>query len=311
MDSFSSYYNSANSGSNDGIRPLALVSQLLQNVASMRHIDELFTWIANMMVQRLGMKSVQVWATQADTTGASHIKLRASTSQNYFQVQPVSENAEVGALVARMIRERRGILSIPVTSIFSQYQATILAQQNCQYWTVYFLSKNILLPPTQREFQQEEVPTPLQMVFSFFTQQPLQTSHARAISFLVEQALRIALSRGLFATEPPQRTGPLPEKTEGNIQSAIAYLIPEHAQITEIEQAENPFSNAVVIPEKRARQMYSLIDGKKNVVELASLTHMNPRETLEALQSFLAQGYITLRDAGGKPVDIAAFAQSF
>jgi hypothetical protein len=310
MDSFSLYYNSANNGSNDRMRPIAIVSQLLQSVADMRHIDELFTWIANMMVQRLGMKSVQVWATQADTTGASHIKLRAS-SQNHFQVQQVSENAEVGALVARMIRERRGILSIPVTSIFSRYQATILAQQNCQYWTVYFLSKNILLPPTQREFQPEEVPTPLQMAFSFFTQQPLQTSHARAISFLVEQALRIALSRGLFATEPQQRTGPLPGKSEGSIQSALAYLIPEHAQTREIEQAENPFSNAVVIPEKRARQMYSLIDGKKNVVELASLTRMSPKEILETLQSFLAQGYITLREAGGKPVDIAAFLQSF
>jgi hypothetical protein len=50
-----------------------------------------------------------------------------------------------------------------VSNIFSQYQATLLAQQNCQYWTVYFLGKNILLPPAQRGSLQEDIPTPLQM----------------------------------------------------------------------------------------------------------------------------------------------------
>jgi hypothetical protein len=311
MDSFSPYDNASNNGSNDGMKPVAIISQLLQDVASMQHIDEIFMWIASTIVQRAGMKSVQAWAMQADSRGVWRIKLRASSSQNYFQGQQMSENAEVSTLVARMIRERRGILSIPVSNIFSQYQATILAQQNCQYWTVYFLSKDVLLPPTQREFQREEIPTPFQMAFSLFAQQPLEISHARAISFLVEQALRIADSRGLFSSVTQQQTGPLPRKTEEGMRPVLTQIIPEHIRVTEIDQAENPFSNAVMIPEKRARQMYSLIDGKKSIAELAFLINMNQKEILEALQFFVRQGYITLRDARGNLIDISAILQFY
>jgi hypothetical protein len=310
MNSFSTYNTPSNERTTDGIRPVAIVSQLLQSIAEMQNIDELFTWIATMMVQR-GMKLAQVWAAQANTGGALRIKLRASSSQHHFQIQQVSENAEVRALIERMIRGQQGILSIPVTNIFSPYQATLLAQQNCQYWTVYFLSKNVLLPPMPRESRQDDIPTPMQMAFSFFTQQPLQPSHARAISFLVEQSLRIALNQGLFSPVTRQQTGSLPGISEGNTLPALALLIPEHTQNTAIEQAENPFSSAVVITEKKVRQMYNLIDGKKNVVELASLVQMNPKEMLEALQSFLVQGYIKLRDTQGHLVDNSAFFQAF
>lgn len=310
MDSFSPYENSSNSGSRDEMKPVAIISQLLQDVTNMQHIDEIFMWIASTLVQRVGMKSVQAWAMQADSRGAWHIKLRASSSQNNFQGQQMSENAEVSTLVARMIRERRGILSIPVSNIFSPYQATILAQQNCQYWTVYYLNKDILLPPTQREFQREELPTPLQMAFSLFTQQPLEASNARAISFLVEQALRVAVSRGLFAPPPQQQTSPLPRKTEEVTRPVLAQIIPEHIQVAEIDQAENPFSNVVMIPEKRARQMYSLIDGKKSIAELAFLVNMSQKEILEVLQSFARQGYIKLRDVRGNHIEISAILQS-
>ncbi len=303
MDSFSPYENSSNNGFKDEMKPVAIISQLLQDVTNMRDIDEIFMWIASALIQRVGMKSVQAWAMQVDSRGAWHIKLRASSSQNYFQGQQMSENAEVSTLVARLIRERRGILSIPVSNIFSQYQATILAQQNCQYWTVYFLSRDILLPPTQREFQREEIPTPLQMAFSLFTQQPLEASQARAISFVVEQALRIAVSRGLFASTPQQQTGPLPRPAEEGPRPVLAQIIPELIQVTEIDQAENPFSNVVMIPEKRARQMYSLIDGKKSVAELAFLVNMNQKEILEVLRSFVRQGYIKLRDARGNLIE--------
>jgi hypothetical protein len=310
MDSFSSY-NPSNERTDEGIRPVAIVSQLLQSVTEMQNIDELFMWIAAMLVQR-GMKLVQVWAAQANTTGALRIKLRAISSQHHFQIQQVSESAEVSTLVERMLREQRGILSIPVTNIFSQYQATLLAQQNCQYWTVYFLNKNVLLPPMQKESQNGDMPTPLQMAFSFFTQQPLYPSQARAISFLVEQALRIALNRGLFTPAAQQQTGSRPGTASGSGDlPALARLIPEQIQDTEIEHAENPFSSAVVITEKKVRQMYNLIDGKKNVAELASLAQMSPKEMLEALQFFLIQGHIKLRDARGNLIDHAAFFQSF
>lgn len=282
-------------------QPIAIVSQLLQLVTSMHHIDELFTWLATIMVERLGMISVQIWAAQAYRVGDVHRKLRASTSRHPFQALQVLESAEVRVFVDRMLHEQRGILSIPVSGTFSHYQAAIFTQQDCSYWTAYFLSRDVFLPPSQEQSERDEVSTPLQMIFSFFTQKPLQPSQVRAISFLIEQSLRIAISHDLLSTKT--------EKPEEDIQSAYAQLIPERVQTAEIKQGENPFSNAVVIPEKRMRQMYAIIDGKKNIEELIYLTYMSRKEVLETLRSLLSKGYIKIHEVQGNLIDIASFSQ--
>ena len=292
MDDISSY----NNPSIEGIRPVAIVSQLLQKVVSIHHIDELLTWIASTMRQRLGIDAVQVWAAQARTAGALYVKLRASTSQHLSQTRGVTENAEVAALIERMLREKRGIQSIPVTNFFSPYQATMLMQQNYRFLTAYFVSRDVLLPPAQRGAQEGEISTPLQVVFAFFTQQPLQASQTRAIRFLVEQSLRIAISHELLSTKEQQlsnaQSGTLTSSAR-DMQAAFAHLIPAKAETEEIEQAENPFNKAVIIPEKKTREIYSLIDGKKDIAELANLTRMSQKEVLEALQSLIEQGHVS------------------
>jgi hypothetical protein len=291
MDDFSSYDNPAI----DGMRPVAIVSQLLQRVVNIHHIDELLTWIATTMRQRLGIDAVQIWAAQGRTTGVLYTKLRASVSQHLSQTRGVTESAEVAALIERMLREQRGIQSIPVTKFFSQYQATILMQQNYHFLTAYFVSKDVLLPPAQRGAQEGEIATPLQIVFAFFTQQPLQASQTRAVRFLVDQSLRIAISHELLATQAQQlsssRSGTL-TSSEGDMQATFARLIPAKVETEEIEQAENPFNKAVIIPEKKTREIYNLIDGKKDIAQLALLTRLSQKEVLEALQSLIAQGHI-------------------
>jgi hypothetical protein len=287
--------------SNKSIQPIAIVSRLLQLVTSMHHIDELFTWLTTIMVEHFSMISVQIWAVQVYSIGGARSKLRASASRHPSQALQMLESIEVRVFIERMLREQRGILSLPVNSTFSHYQATILTQQDCWYLTAYFLSKDVLLPPPQKQPEKEEISTPLQILFSFFTQKPLQPSHARAVSFLIEQSLRIAISHELFSTTP--------EKAEEGIPSAFAHLIPERIQTTKIEQSENPFNNAIVIPEKRMRQTYSIIDGKKNIEELIFLTQMSRKEVLEVLQSLLSKGYIKIRELGGNPIDISSFLQ--
>jgi hypothetical protein len=294
-------FSSNDTHSNKSIRPIALVSQLMPLVANMYHIDELLVWLASMMVERLGIVSTQVWSIQAYSTEQMRSKLRASTSQHAFQASQVVESAEVRVFVERMLRDQRGLLSVPVTRMFSQYQANIFAQQDCLYWTTYFLSKEVLLPPPQKNPERDEIATPLQMIFSFFTSKPLQASDARTISFLIEQSFRIAISRGLLTK--------VSAKAKKVNQLALDYLIPERIEDNEIEQGENPFNSAVVIPEKISRQMYSLLDGKKNVGELTTLLHVNRKEMGEMLQVLLAKGYIRVREAGGNIVDVATFSQ--
>ena len=77
------------------------------------------------------------------------------------------------------------------------------------------------------------------------------------------------------------------------MQAAFAHLIPAKAEKEEIEQAENPFNKAVIIPEKKTREIYNLIDGKKDIAQLALLTRMSQKEVLEALQSRIEQGHIS------------------
>src|SRR6266581_3457706 len=125
MDDFSSN----DPFSNKSIRPIALVSQLLPLVAKMHHIDELFMWLATIMIEHFGVVSAQVWAVQAYSTEMLRSKLRASISQRPFQALQVVESAEVRVFVERMLRDQRGLLTIPVTRMFSQYQATVFAQQ--------------------------------------------------------------------------------------------------------------------------------------------------------------------------------------
>jgi hypothetical protein len=289
MDDFSSYDNL----SHEGMRPVAIVSQLLQKVANIHQIDELLMWIANTMVQSLGIDAVQIWAAQARASGLLYTRLRATASQYLSPTRGVTENAEVATLIERMLREKRGVQSIPVTKFFSQYQATILMQHNYHYLTAYFVSKDVLLPPGPEGEKEREIPTPLQIVFSFFTQQPLQAPQIRAIRFLVEQALRIAISHQLLSTkaqQPPVSQAGI--TSEGDLQVTLARLIPTRTQEEKIEQAENPFNNAVIITEKRTRQLYNLIDGKKNVAELAFLARMSQKEVLEALQTLITQGYV-------------------
>jgi hypothetical protein len=299
MDDFSPYRNV----SNEGIRPVAIISQLLQSVATMHHIDELLTWIANIMVQRLNARSVQIWAVQADTTGAAHSKLRTRTDQYLSPIQQITESAEVRVHIERLLREKRGFLSLPVATLFSQQQANALLQHNCRFWTVYFINKNVLLPPTQREAKKEEISTPLQMICSFFTQQPFQAEQTRAIQFLMEQALRIAISHNLLQ-QPSSNPA---RKSEQTAQLPFAYLVPEHTQGHEIEQTENPFNSAVIIPDKRVRQIYNLIDGKKNVADLALLAHASQKRVLEALQSLYSQGLIKLNNTAGNPAETSSF----
>lgn len=296
-------FSSNNAHSNKGMRPIVLVSQLLPLVATMQHIDELLAWFAKTMVEHFGVVSAQVWAMQAYSSEMLRSRPRASASQHPFQTSLVLESAEVRVIVERMLRDKRGLSSVPVTTMFSQYQANSLAQHDCLYWSTYFLSKEVLLPPPQKNPERGEIDTPVKMIFSFFTQMPLRSSEARAIIFLLEQSFRIAISYGLLS-----KASANPKK---DIQSMLNNLIPERVEDTTIEQGENPFNNAVVISEKMSRQMYNLIDGKKSIEELMILLHVNQNEMRAMLRSLLAKGYIKLCNKEGNVVDLSSLSQLF
>ncbi len=290
--------------SRENVQPVRIISQLMQSAASMYHMDELFLWMANTFVQQLGVSAVQFWVTQAYMGGKYHIELRSVASQNPSLSQDTYTNPWITALVKRMFTERRGMTSVDIAHVLTPYQANTFTRYNLHHWTSSFLETRELLPLTEHESSQEKIPTPLNMVVSFFTQQPPEQHQLRAVSFILDQSLRIAISRKLLTSTWQ------PLSAEPPIQQQLARLVPQQIHNAKIEQSRNPFADAVVIAEKKARQLYFLIDGYRNVTELMQLMCFSQKEIAETLQFLFQQHYIHLYEPGGQLVDPTLSIQS-
>jgi hypothetical protein len=68
-------------------------------------------------------------------------------------------------------------------------------------------------------------------------------------------------------------------------------------------QASNPLASAVVISDKQARRLYSVIDAKRSIAQLVDMTQIDQQEFTSALRLLLKQKLIRLHDPRGKPVD--------
>jgi hypothetical protein len=122
----------------------------------------------------------------------------------------------------------------------------------------------------------------------------------------LEYALSIAKNRGLLLDAANSRLSPSASPVSDRAQSqqfALNELIPHRAQSVEAMQANNPLASAVVISNKQARRLYSLIDGKRSITELLDTTQIDQQEFTEALRWLLKQKLIRLHDPKGKPVD--------
>src|SRR6202011_2194959 len=129
-------------------RGQSLVStQLLKAATNMRHIDELFLWIAHTIVQNFDVQIVQFWATQLTRTDQYFIQLRTMVRQDTTLPQQIVTNNQVIAVAERILSERRNYLLQPLGSIFSSYQTSLLARYGLNHFFSYFLSSNTLLPP--------------------------------------------------------------------------------------------------------------------------------------------------------------------
>src|SRR5260370_33849731 len=96
---------------------LVIITQLLQIIPNMQHIDELFLWLSHIIGQRLDVPVIQLWANQAHTTGQYSTELRVVASQNSSLPLHVVNNAQVAEIVKGLLSERHGGRSKPVGSI--------------------------------------------------------------------------------------------------------------------------------------------------------------------------------------------------
>jgi hypothetical protein len=291
-----------------GNQQLVIITQLLQISVNMRHIDEMFLWLAHIIGQRLNVDVMQIWTYQANAYGQYSAELRAAASQNALFPLHVVNNAQVSEIVKDLLADRFGANPQPVANLFSSRQAELLVRYNLHYWASFFLGSNDLLPlPMSSEPSQGAIPTPLAMVVSLFTQQMPHPNLLPTIKRILEQALSIAKNRGLLSRGANLSLGGLADNRIQTKQFTFNELIPQWAQDVQAMQADNPFADAVVISDKRARKLYFAIDGKKSIAELAESNHMDQQEFRSAVQYLLKQKHIRLCDPDGKIVDSSKF----
>jgi hypothetical protein len=294
--------------SGERVQPIALITQLMQNMATMHHVDEIFLWLANTMTQRLDIPIVQFWAAQQDNTGRSHSQIRAAACQNPTLPRQVYINNHVAKVIEHLFYERRNNVSLPIEGIFSPSQTSLFSQYNLRYWASFLLQNDALLPPAQTEQAPNNIPTPLLMVVTLFTQSPLSADQARATRFTLDQMLRIVASRGFLASPSSALMASEKIVSDKSSSAALSKIIPQRTQSVEISQASNPFAQASIIADKNARRLYSAIGGNKTVSDLAQITRLSQQELIDALSYLFQQQKIQFYTKEGESITTFPFS---
>ncbi len=280
-----------------GSQPIALVSQLRQQVPQMQHIDEMFAWMAHALMTQWQIPLIQFWAAQAHSTGQPQAELRAVASRNAALPSSLHTNAQVTDAVKRILGAKQGFFPRPTDGIFSRSYVEHFARYNISYWGGYFISDNVLLPP-KKDAEPEKVATPLNMVIALFLQNPPQDKLGRAMDYIFQHSFRVAVDKGLFNPQAAPRKEVHTETLQRQTTTALdlSSFVPHRTQNIEEIQTGNPFAYATIIPDRKARQIYSLINGQRNVATLARMANLDVKEVEEALRLLIQQGKISLQD---------------
>jgi hypothetical protein len=295
------------SSSKEGGRPVALIVQLMQQTRNMHHVDEVLLWLADAMVKYLSIPVVQFWVSQKYDSGKDQAEPRASASLYRSLPQQVHLNEQIAELIERLLREQHGTIPLPVTSAFPSPQANWLSQYQLYYWAGYFMKSDLFVPPATGRPTQGKIATPLRLIVSLFTEHPPSQHLLRATNFVLDQSIRIMTERKLLSSVPPTITNlanlSYTAKPPQQAQLSLTDMIPCRAQNVEQLQANNPFASALVIHEKDARRLYSAIDGQKNIVELAQITHLGTQDMINALLYLVRLRQIRFQDPEGNPIE--------
>lgn len=281
-------------------QPVSLIAQLMRSIAQMRHIDEVFVWLSNALVRSLDLPVVQVWKTELDNTGRFQAELRAVTSQTGSLSQEMYLNSQVLTMVEHLFHERRCVRSIPVQGLFSPCQASLCTGHDLHYWAGYFLDSDALFSSTGTAMVSKPMSIRLTIVVSLFTEVPLSASQMRTMSFILNQTMRIIMNSRFHTFQNSFR--PVPKDLEGDTFIALADIVPTRSQDLQQFQAANPFAHASIIADKRARRVYSAVDGYRNVAELARITFLDQEALVEALRYLFQQQKIEFHTSSGEHV---------
>jgi hypothetical protein len=295
-------------------RQIALMAQLGKIAASIRTIDDLFSWLASTMIERFDVQIIQFWVHQAYRTGQVSTELRTMARQDLTLPQQIVTNTYVAEVAGHLINSRNSLMLQKMESLFHQHQATLLGRYGLHYCCGYLLSRNALLVPANDELFSEKLSTPLAAVALLFLRQPLLLEVQRTIEDTLKQAMQFGEARGLLL--PPTSVPRIPPtpvlRTSGGYQPepfpqnpllALNELIPHRKEDASLMSTSNPLTSVNPIADKQARRLYAAINGHRSMEELGRIAHLTPAEAYKALQVLLVERRIEVYDVRGQPIN--------
>ncbi len=315
---------------------LTIATQLMQAIDTMHRPDEMFRWLASIIVQRFDVGIVQFWTCESKWGGQPSAHLQAMAHQDASLPAQVVANEKVAMTVEQISRGQRVSAPLAVEQVFSPFQASLLKRYGFSYCAYFSVDRNVRLASTEYALAQERTSTGLIFVALLFLRSYPRRDLIPTLSVTLEQAIVVAESRHLLlpvtastgriptpqgqqsfrqASTPPQIAAypgrspvpqgtPAPEALTQGESSVLFDLIPRLKQDARLLVSSSPFASSATISDKQALRLYAAIDGHKTVAELCSSTSMTLKEAQVALQTLLSLQRIEVYTVDGRPIDI-------
>ena len=127
-----------------------VITQLFRVVPSMRHIDEVFQWLAYAITQQFDVQLTQFWTNVTSRTGQRSMQLRTMVRQDPSLPEQVVVNDQTMLLAQRIVSEQQNIQTQPIANIFAQYHTLLLRRHGLNYCAGNFLTANVLFTTTKQ-----------------------------------------------------------------------------------------------------------------------------------------------------------------
>jgi hypothetical protein len=284
---------------------LTIFTQLKQAIETMQQPDELFQWLASVIIQRFDVSIVQLWSFEDGMPGISpSTQLLSMASQNPEQPLHVI-NEKIGLAVAQISRSQRISYPQPVEQMYSGYVATLLKRYGLSYCAYCVIDRNPRSNPALNAYSQQATPAGFICTALLFFRQTLDLDLISTISVMLEQAFVIAENCHLFAPVAANSNyiPPVQETFTPDIPPALPDLVPRRRQDGGLMLSSNPFAHPSGISDRQSQRLYDAIDGRRSVANLCRITGMNLSEAQQSLQNLMQTQQIDMYTLDGWPVD--------
>jgi hypothetical protein len=270
------------------------LARFLQAMTTFHHIDEVFLYFSNFIIQRYGAQVAQIWAFHVNQQGHAFPGLRSFASLDRSLPQHLVVNSHIVAIVEHALRAHRSTPLQAVDMAFPPNVATLLQRYGLNYSASSFFNSNALLLPPSTDFSVEHIPTPLAVTLLFFFQQIPHQNVLLSINNMFQQILPVAKSRGLLLVAPTNvGSSPVPSASlpEQRTVPVLFDLIPHRIE----DPANNPLAASVAIVDEQARRFYAAINDRRTVRELSVLLRLEKNKVVAIVQMLLLENRIQLR----------------